>query len=130
MFKLHFLTIFLMAQATLAYADNDPVYTQDDVLPSPYFIDGVHCIGTNQKEVSESWLVSKEEVEITQQIESQEDCEELIKAFGIEKHKWLDMAAPITLLISTLIIIGHLEFLLRSASMQTQRAAFLKRVQE
>jgi hypothetical protein len=59
-------------------------------LESPYFIDAVHCSGFSAREVTESWLVAKEEVEITKKIEDQEECEDLLKSFGIEKYMWLN----------------------------------------
>lgn len=70
-----------------------PVYgsenSAEDTLPSPYFIDELHCSGINVRDINEGWLLSKDEVEAARKVEHQETCEKILRAFGIEKYIWL-----------------------------------------
>jgi hypothetical protein len=75
--------IFLITTASVFAAD------PEELLPSPYFVDDVHCAGNHVREVTEGWLLSKDEVEASQKVETQDTCENLFKAFGIEKYMWL-----------------------------------------
>src|SRR5436190_724557 len=90
MFLVSVLSVLADESPVDALLSADSANVQEENLPSPNFVDGVRCIGLNPKTLSESWLIAKEEVEITQKIEDQEDCEDLLRAFGIDKHKWLN----------------------------------------
>lgn len=57
-------------------------------LPSPYFIDEVHCTGINVPIIHEGWLLTKEEVEPARKVEEADLCERLFRVFGIEKYQW------------------------------------------
>ena len=71
----------LMARASLA-AEGKP--------SEPLFIRrGSLQRGLREHVVKPSWLVPQEEVEITEKVEEQEDCETLPGAFGTEKFNWL-----------------------------------------
>lgn len=62
---------------------------QDDTLPSPYFIDDVHCENLKFREISESWLFPKDKVNTASQIKNRKDCEMVFKHFGINKLEWI-----------------------------------------
>src|SRR5579862_1744614 len=85
---LSFFLILTTASALAASPDAERD-TYGDGLPSPYFVDDVHCQGNRVREVNEGWLLSKDEVEAARKVENQETCESLFRAFGIEKYMWL-----------------------------------------
>ena len=68
-----------------------PAFAQvaDEGLPSPYFIDEVHCSGLNVHDVRANWLLAEEEVAPARKIEDAEMCERMLRVFGIAKYEWL-----------------------------------------
>ncbi len=81
------LLIFLVSLAALA---GEPGFNSTEApLASPYFVDEMHCSGINTPEISEGWLLSKEEVEPARKLTQEEMCERVLHAFGIRKFMWL-----------------------------------------
>jgi len=78
------LGVFLATTASV-YADELP---REEGLPSPYFIDEVHCEGNHVHEVRGGFY-APDEVEAANKVESHESCENLLKAFGIVKYSWI-----------------------------------------
>jgi hypothetical protein len=83
------LLLWLTAISLTALADSDEFdETQSAPLPSPYFVDGVHCNGNRTRKVP-GIFIPAEEVEIATKIEAQEECESLASLFGVQKFMWL-----------------------------------------
>ena len=64
-----FVTGALLLTAGSVLAAESP---SEELLPSPYFIDEVHCDGINVHDISESWLLSKDDVDAAKKVERKE----------------------------------------------------------
>ncbi|MBI1860428.1 MAG: hypothetical protein HYR96_05880 [Deltaproteobacteria bacterium] len=84
--SLFVLGILLLGTQSAWAADADK---EADTLPSPYFIDGLHCEGLPQSKRVVTWFASDEEVEIAKRVASQEDCEATLSVYGVSKFSWL-----------------------------------------
>ncbi|MEK6705427.1 MAG: hypothetical protein AABZ06_06540 [Bdellovibrionota bacterium] len=100
----------------------------EELLPSPYFIDEVHCEGINVLDISESWLLSKEDVDAAKKVEGKETCENLLKAFGVEKYMWLspDDLERIDTLIKQSGYFEEVDLSIKKSELKNHVHAFLK----
>jgi hypothetical protein len=81
------LTLSLLLAGAVCHAAEPGV--PDDALPSPYFIDEIHCSGINLPNIKEGWLLTQDEVEPARKVEEADMCERVLRVFGIEKYQWL-----------------------------------------
>ena len=120
-----FVTGALLLTAGSVLAAESP---SEELLPSPYFIDEVHCDGINVHDISESWLLSKDDVDAAKKVERKETCENLLKVFGVEKYMWLspDDLERIATLIKQSGYFEEADLSIKKSELKNHVHAFLK----
>jgi len=119
------LPILLKSVTAVASASED---ANAGPLPSPYFVDEVHCTGLNSPNIQETWLLSKEEVEPAKKLEQEDMCERVLRAFGISKFMWLspdDLERTATIIRQSGYFLES-ELSVRKSELQNHVHVFLK----
>ncbi len=68
------ITLPLLALSLQTRADDPP---PPEGLPSPYFVDELHCSGIHVRDIREGWLLEADEVEPARKVDQAEMCNRL-----------------------------------------------------